>query len=86
MNLTTARIFPHPLDFRLALCHRFAAIASAKSCPMSTAVNGLSTMFGDHGGMSPKSAKLLWDNDFCEERAALWGGCPKGACVSDHHQ
>lgn len=43
-------------------------------------------MFGDHGGMSPKSAKLLWDNDFCEERAALWGGCPKGACVSDHHQ
>lgn len=24
-------------------------------------------MFGDHGGTSPKSAKLLWDNDMHEE-------------------
>ncbi|MDX8511697.1 hypothetical protein [Mesorhizobium captivum] len=86
MNFTTARIFSAPWISRLDLCHRFAAIASAKSCPMSSAVNGLSTMFGDHGGMSPKSAKLLWDNDMHEERAAQWGDRPEGARVSDHHQ
>ncbi|MDX8519361.1 hypothetical protein RFN30_14130 [Mesorhizobium sp. VK23D] len=43
-------------------------------------------MFGDHGGMSLKSAKLLWENDMREERAVLWGDRPEGACVSDHHQ
>ncbi|SFO29304.1 hypothetical protein SAMN03159463_01531 [Mesorhizobium sp. NFR06] len=43
-------------------------------------------MFGDHGGMSPKSAKLLWDNDMHEERAVLWGDRPEGARASDHHQ
>ncbi|WFP60101.1 hypothetical protein [Mesorhizobium sp. WSM4904] len=86
MNFTTARIFFPPLDFRHALCHRFAAIASAKSRPMSSAVNGLSTMFGEHGGMTPKSAKLLWDTDMHERRAVLWGDRPEGARVSDHHQ
>jgi hypothetical protein len=29
------------------LCHRFAAIASAKSRLLSSAINGLSTMIGD---------------------------------------
>ncbi len=43
-------------------------------------------MFGDDGGMSPKSAKLLWDNDMREEWAVLWGDRPEGARVSDHHQ
>ncbi|MDX8479447.1 hypothetical protein RFN28_13285 [Mesorhizobium sp. VK24D] len=86
MNFTTARIFPAFLDFRPALCHRFAVIASAKSWVLSSAVNGLSTMSGDYGGMSPKSAKLLWDNDMHEGRAVLWGDRPEGARVSDHHQ
>ncbi|WP_197504179.1 hypothetical protein [Mesorhizobium sp. WSM3873] len=69
MNFTTARIFP-PLDFRFALCHRFAAIASPKSWSMSSAVNGLSTMFGDE--------RRDW--------AVLWGDRPEGARGSDHHQ
>lgn len=43
-------------------------------------------MSGDYGGMSPKSAKLLWDNDMHEGRAVLWGDRPEGARVSDHHQ
>lgn len=43
-------------------------------------------MFGDQGGMSPKSAKLLWDDMHEEYQAALWGGRPEGARVSDRHQ
>lgn len=43
-------------------------------------------MFGDHGGMTPKSAKLLWDTDMHERRAVLWGDRPEGARASDHHQ
>ncbi|TRD00880.1 hypothetical protein FJV76_18470 [Mesorhizobium sp. WSM4303] len=51
---------------RLDLCHRFAAIASAKSVFLSSAVNLFSTMIGDHWCMSPKSAERFWDNDMHE--------------------
>jgi len=45
--LATIRIFSIPGVFALDLCHRFADIASAKSLFLSSAVNLISTMFGD---------------------------------------
>jgi len=80
MNLTTARIFlPFGL-FRHDLCHRFAAIASAKSQALSSAVNGLSTMFGDQLVHVVQTVQRFWDSDMDEAKGwtILWGDRPGG--------
>ncbi|MER8674120.1 MULTISPECIES: hypothetical protein [unclassified Mesorhizobium] len=84
MIFTAIRIFRPCFSaargLRPDLCHRFAAIASAKSVFLSSAVNLLSTMIGDHWCMSPKSAQRFWNNDMHENSVSgdAVGRSPEG--------